>query len=1280
MAVTPREPARPADARARRPRDTLGLSPRQGVLLVEGRVLRRVIQTHRHLRGLGLGVPHVHCYALPREELLRAASHDDVDALTREELAGVESVILIAKPSHAEIARLPAAELTSRLWRAAFHARVHVALDERIARGELTDAALRERIDHIGQTEFDEIREILRQDDLLLPPGGDREAYTEFVALFLELSYFAPRLLATTFPSLDAARITPEIARDVDAKALLESACPEGVDPAATIALASARATSTAASTIAAARFVAPEASRAERLLRRAEAARAKQNHVRSAILCAAVAHSRDAERARAARASVREDVEALARRLDRALEPPPGSPATSPRSSTPGASLPPQASLDWAPLLSILADEAALRSGGVRSPIEARLLLDLQSAALAHEETSHAVDLVTWALSRGKRDVVRPLPMTRTLRIARYLSAAARKVKLLRITPADRKLVTKLLDRATLRATNNVRAELRPKIVAVFNQVGLEPRSTPELIGRDKMVEELLDQAVAHGFINLGHVRDAISRNHLKLDDLASGTELWSGDALLDADRELSVALDGVYRAGEIYLRGLQKVSSVLFGTPLGRGVVLYAMLPLGGAYIALEGAGHVLAPLLRPLGVPHFTLFFDLSRSKGGAPPAGALGGLETQSFWLTVAIVFGLLHSETFRSIFMVVLRFLGRVLVALLVAAPRWLVTRPTIARLLGSRPARIFARHVLVPGLVSAAVVGVARLVAPGAGLGVLVGLTAGVFLLSTLGMGSRLADRAEDVIIERVAPTWKAVSARVLPGLFRAVMGLFRWVLDGLERLIYRVDETLRFRSDAGKVAIFARAFVGAIWFVISYLMRVYVALLIEPYVNPVKQVPMTAAAHKLLLPFAPQIIVLFDTAFRPLGPLVGGPLAALTAFFFPTIFGFFGWELKENYKLYRASRRRALPVAVVGAHGETMAGFLVPGFHSGTLPKLFARLRHAARREEERDRDLPDEAERQGKSEGARGRFREGQREVEEAVRHFVEREMFRILVGDPRWPHGELEVKQLAVSANRIGVAIVCKALPGGAAVLRFDEQSGSLVAGLAELGFVASLGPSARVLFENAVAGLYQLAGVDYVREQLEAVVGADVPYDLTDAGLVVWPGPGYTVELVYPLRARGGPVAPKVLGGTPAHPPPSIDVRALSFHRQPIAWDAWVAAWRPDQGAEVTRLMTGPSLLRVPVVAEPPPAAATGAAPLQAATPQAAPGHAQAASRREPARGPGGTLVDDTLVDRGGPRHASHHASHDASHHASHDTAGDLPDGVPRPTRQGTNRVD
>ena len=252
----------------------------EGVLLVEGRVLRRVIKAHRNIKGLGLSVPHVHCYALPRDELLRVAAPEDIDPNVRATLTRsteLRSVILVARLSAAETSRLPAAEVTNRLWRAAFHARIHVEVEERMDSGVLPEAAVRERIDRIGQTEFDEIREMLRQDDVLLPPGSDREAYAEFVALFLELRYFAPRLLATTFPSLNAAKVEPEIARDVDAKLLLERACPEGVDPGATIALVTAANTTSTATTIgpssAPVKFVPPEGSAADRMLARGASA-----------------------------------------------------------------------------------------------------------------------------------------------------------------------------------------------------------------------------------------------------------------------------------------------------------------------------------------------------------------------------------------------------------------------------------------------------------------------------------------------------------------------------------------------------------------------------------------------------------------------------------------------------------------------------------------------------------------------------------------------------------------------------------------------------------------------------------------------------------------------------------------------------------------------------------------------------------------------------------------------------------------------------------------------
>ena len=84
----------------------------EGVLLVEGRVLRRVIKAHRNIKGLGLSVPHVHCYALPRDELLRVASPEDIDPNVRAALArmtDLRSVILVARLSAAETSRLPPA-------------------------------------------------------------------------------------------------------------------------------------------------------------------------------------------------------------------------------------------------------------------------------------------------------------------------------------------------------------------------------------------------------------------------------------------------------------------------------------------------------------------------------------------------------------------------------------------------------------------------------------------------------------------------------------------------------------------------------------------------------------------------------------------------------------------------------------------------------------------------------------------------------------------------------------------------------------------------------------------------------------------------------------------------------------------------------------------------------------------------------------------------------------------------------------------------------------------
>src|SRR5262249_11956604 len=135
------------------------------------------------------------------------------------------------------------------------------------------------------------------------------------------------------------------------------------------------------------------------------------------------------------------------------------------------------------------------------------------------------------------------------------------------------------------------LRERFRPRVLGVFDEAGLVPHNEPERAARDKVVEDLLDQVVDHGFSTMGDLRDILARSPLKLPDLAGPAELVGGDRLLRADKQLAVAIDGVCQRGEVYRRFFQRGSSVAFGTPVGRFLMRYFALPFGGAYGIIVG-----------------------------------------------------------------------------------------------------------------------------------------------------------------------------------------------------------------------------------------------------------------------------------------------------------------------------------------------------------------------------------------------------------------------------------------------------------------------------------------------------------------------------------------------------------------------------------------------------------------------------------------------------------------------------------------------------------------
>jgi hypothetical protein len=354
-----------------------------------------------------------------------------------------------------------------------------------------------------------------------------------------------------------------------------------------------------------------------------------------------------------------------------------------------------------------------------------------------------------------------------------------------------------------------------------------------------------------------------------------------------------------------------------------------------------------------------------------------------------------------------------------------------------------------------------------------------------------------------------------------------------------------------------------------------AFLARFYTVVLIEPMINPLK-LPLTLLCAKFVYPLLllmPQVLVRDPDS--PLGygsplvaaltPYLGEPVAFLlvmgTLWLSPDALTYLVWEMRENWRLFRANRPTALKPVAVGPHGETVKGLLHRGFHSGALPRLYARLRGAER-----------EAARTDNWRDART-YRQALREMEEAVRRFVTRELVAVLNPGPGhvgWGGPPLGVGEVQLGTNRIRLEFIA----GGAsepAWLEWEDRSGWLVATWDGVGFLADLPPGPTREFENALAYLHRRAGVDLIREQVQAALPPAAHFDISANGLLVWFGPrDSTPPVLYDLfdpSAEFHPLTP--VGRRPA-PGPALEARRVVFSRIDLTWAEWVSVWaaRPD----------------------------------------------------------------------------------------------------------------
>lgn len=1099
-------------------------------VLVPPRVLENIVKQSWNLSGFYWNVPHRSNFIIDRQTLFRHVDQEEL-ALEPNELLPA-TVMLIAWPSVDDTPANETAALLLKVWQQVFHASVHLLLENQWSEGKLTQADLRARITEIGPAQFEEIKSVLVQDNCLPADAGERLIYMEFAAHFLEEYYFTSGLLDGTFPGLKDKEATRKLLeRDVDGAGLFKRTRLAGaMDPVVQTVTTSQEAHE----------FY-------YKLVHSSERASLAGNVVLAAIQRQRAARVAPPDLAFITMQQAVADMQNIAGRLKNALE------------------LDDVRTKEWHQELLTLLDKADQGS----RPAEAAMLYDLQQVCLDNEQDIYAPDLVEWSLSFGRRPMKRPLPSQRLVRLTRHLRSATQRLTMARLSEKDRKNLAELLQNALEFCETRLRQRFRPVFVTSFEDVGLKPRNPPEKVAFNKVIEELLDRIMTFGFLTFSDLRDTLSRNQLKLPDLSDPSDFIFGDQLIRLDRRLATLLDGVYRRSEFYLRWLERVTALNFGTKVGRLLTLWVTLPFGLAFLLIE-AGNIVTDLLSKLIAGE-----EIVLLKTG-----------TTIYFVIVAMLgiylAALLHSARVRhktwectSATLEWLRFQ-------LVHRPMSLLTSTTLNSASKSWSFQLFYWYAFKPLvlflLISFVVLMFINPTHPDNAAMTWWGWAI-VFLASNFLVNSRPGQAMTNAMSYSTVQILEQIRAGLLPRLFNFVVAIFKNSVHFVEAMLFHVDEWLRIRKGDSQLSMAVRAVLTVIWFPISYLMRFNLVVFIEPLLNPLK-LPVCSIAFKFWLP----IYVIIQNRIQDFNLI---PWAILTwvNFWIADAFGFIFWEVKENWRLYRSNRSPTLGPVSIGPHGETLSGLLQPGFHSGTVPRLFVRLR---------------QAERLAYATGNWSAVRACQADlakVAEAVRLFLVRDFVALLDQEPHWrkqgshdhlvrigisPYAqeqEMRVGKVHLATNQVRVELIHPQYEESPVQLEFTSRAGWLVADFGNVGWLKRLGEKELRPLHNALITLYKLAGVDLVREQLQAVLPAEAAAaDLSSQGIFVRQEGKASPAVIYDLITPAETIAPQLLDGLPAQNWPTLS-KLQVFKNVPITWDECIRSWQPE----------GPGRMEIPLLA-------------------------------------------------------------------------------------------
>jgi hypothetical protein len=1058
--------------------------------LVSERRLRRVLQFLAD-RGHPLPTNTDEPYWISREDLAAC------DFLPPDLRAETEpEVLLVTDPDDRLIRRLPVEQQLRVYWRVLFRAAVMRAIDRKALAGTLTEESCLRRLGGFGQPAAREIRSVLLAEHLIVPEANSVARYRAFAATVLDLEAFDPHAVGHFFPSLPPGEeVGRVLAEDVDAAALLAGCRPSGA--AETAREPRTEETPDDPGTV---REGAAEVEPTG-LLRKAREVEEKGNNVRAAILRTVGASRLEGEERESA---MRGAHAALGRFVD----------ALGDVFLWDG-----NTRQEWRQALASLLEPAARGT----CPRAARCLYELQKIPADLSREVYAVDLPEAVRTFGRRPVKRHLPHARPVLILMSLKKAHAQLLRAGLDRAAQARLDRVFHYQIHAVEYSVRREFTPIIGGALASAGLSPTNTVEEVARDKLVAELLDRICERGYLRIGNLRDAVARNRLKMQDLTGVGEFFRGDALLRADVTLAYALDGVYRRGEFYLRWIQRASAVFFGTALGRLFTLYLAVPFGGAFMTLmfveelrhmggklgsllsrppatakavpapapsgpageaQAAREVISPDQLDVGEDGQVVWVDPAEEGnpllfGTEPGAALVTDVFTSSApaaphaehhasflvaWPTI-LGFGvflllMVHVPPFRRGVLLILAYLWWALRGALWDLPVAVWRSRTVRGLRQSLPVRFLVRHFWSPLLLTLLLFSTMLLVgvSPWFLFRWGVWIWAGLTVTYNTPWGWVVQDR----LAEAVSDWWRLVRVNLIPGLIATIIDWFKSLANWVERQLYAVDEWLRFRGGDSRGSLAVKAVLGLLWFPVAYTFRFVFYLLVEPQVNPVKHFPVVTVSHKVIWPTLPMLAETTGLSQWTVAAFLNG---------IPGIFGFIAWELKENWKLYGANRPRRLRPVTIGSHGESMRGLLRPGFHSGTVPKIFRKLRHAGRRKAFR---LHHELE-----------------HGTEAVRRFAERELVAVLGRSPEWRNVRIEVAAVRFGCQRVVIELAAPGLGRDPFTLAFENVGGVIEAGVEEYGWADNVSEPRRGAFVAALRGFLDMAAADRVegRERVE-----------------------------------------------------------------------------------------------------------------------------------------------------------------------------------------------